>query len=147
MALATTIASASARERVEGVDPQPDQVRRRRHVRGVAGPARGVEADPARRQVGAQVGGEVAGGAVVGGDQQRRAAGEAAVVLEQRRQQQRPQHRRGAHVDRLAPVGGRAHAAGERVHALVLGGDLDQGAKAHGSENARIGRSGRGDRF
>ena len=67
VALATTTASGSLRERVEGVDPQADQVRRRRHVRGVAGAARGVEADPARRQVGAQVGGEVAGRAVVGG--------------------------------------------------------------------------------
>ena len=97
VALATTTASSSPRERVERVDPQPDQVRRRGDVGGVAGAARGVEADAARRQVGAQVGGEVAGGAVVGADQQRRAAGQPAVVLEQRRQQQRPQHRRGAH--------------------------------------------------
>jgi hypothetical protein len=111
-------------ERVERVDPQPDQVRRRRDAGGVAGPARGVEADPARRHVGAQVGGEVAGRAVVGADQQRRPAGEAAVVLQQRRQQQRPQHRRGAHLDRLAIADGGAHAAAERVDALVLCGYL-----------------------
>jgi hypothetical protein len=98
-------------------------------VGGVAGPPRGVEADPARRQVGAQVGGEVAGGAVVGADQQGRPSGEAAVVLEQRRQQQRPQHRRGPHRNRLAPVGRRAHATGERVDALVLSGNLYKRAK------------------
>ena len=110
-------------------------------MRGVAGAARGVEADPPRRQVGAQVGGEVAGGAVVGGDQQRRAAGEAAIVLEQGREQQRPQHRRGRHLDLLAARGGLAHAAAERVHALVLGGDLDQRAKGHlgGTRHNRTG--------
>ena len=124
VALATTTASCSRAERVEGVDPQPDEVRRRRHVRGVAGPPRGVEADPPRRQVSAQVGGQVAAGAVVGGDQQRRPAGEAAVVFEQRRQQQRPQRRRDPQRLRLPTVGRRPHAAAERVQALVLGGDL-----------------------
>ena len=99
VALATTTASCSRRERVERVDPQPDQVRRRRDVRGEAGAARGVEADPARGQVGAQVGGEVAGGAVVGADQQRRAPGEPALVLEHRRQQQRSQHRGGRDIE------------------------------------------------
>ena len=83
-------------EGVEGVDAEADEMRRRRHVRGVAGAARGVEADAAGRQVGAQVGGEVAAGAVVGADEERRAAGEAAIVLEQRREQQRAQHRGGA---------------------------------------------------
>ena len=63
-----------ARERVEGVDAEADEVRRRGDAGGVAGAARGIEADPARGEEGAQVGGEVAGGAVVGGDQQRRAA-------------------------------------------------------------------------
>ena len=114
-------------ERVEGVDPEADQVRRRRHVRGVPGAARGVEADPARRQVGAQVGGEVACRAVVGADQQGGVPGQPAVVVEQRGEQQRPQRRRGAHLDRRT---GRVGDAGkrfrsERVEALVLGGDLD----------------------
>ena len=45
---------AAIAEGVEGVDPQPDEVRGRGHVRGVAGSARGVEADAARRQVGAR---------------------------------------------------------------------------------------------
>ena len=113
------------RERVEGVDPQADQVRRRGDVGGVAGAARGVVADPARRQVGAQVGRQVAGGAVVGGDEQRRAPGEAAVVLEQRGDQQRAQRRRGAQRRALAGPGGVANAPGERVEALVLEGDVE----------------------
>jgi len=94
-------------------------------VRGVAGAARGVEADPPRRQVGPQVGGQVPRRAIVGADQQRRAAGEAALVLEQRRQQQGPQRRRGAHGERLAALGGEAGVAGERVQALALGGYLE----------------------
>ena len=121
-----------AAERVERVDPQPDQVRRRGDVGGVAGAARGVEADPARRQVGAQVGGEVAGGAVVGADQQRRAARQPAVVLEQRRQQQRPQHRRGASPSpspprrpRRAPgPRARGRARSQRLCRAAAGGSL-----------------------
>ncbi len=97
-------------------------MRRRGDAGGVAGAARGVEADPARGEEGAQVGGEVTGGAVVGGDQQRRAAGEPPIVLEQRREQQRPQRLRGAQRDALATVGGGEHATSERVDALVLGG-------------------------
>ena len=61
-----------AGERVERPDPQADEVRRRRQVRLVAGPARRVVADPARGQVGAERAGEVAGADVVGGDDQRR---------------------------------------------------------------------------
>ncbi len=127
-----------APERVESVDPQPDQVRRRGDVGGEAGPARGVEADAARRQVGAQVGGEVAGGAVVGADDQRRALGEPAVVLEQRRQQQRPQHRRGGDLDLLAAGGGIAHAARQRVDALVLGGYVYERTKTHRAAQATL---------
>ncbi len=115
-------------------------MRRRRDAGGVAGAARGIEADPARRQVGPQIGGEVTGGAIVGADQQRRPAGEAALVLEQGRQQQRPQHRRGANLDRLPPAGGLAHAAAERVDALVLGCYLHQGTKTHDTQNDRIER-------
>ena len=97
-------------ERVEGIDPEADEVRRRGDVRGVAGPPRRVEPDPARRQVGGEVGGEVAGGAVVGADQERRPPGEAAIVLEDRREEQRPQGARGAHADRLAAAGRRRQA-------------------------------------
>ncbi len=115
---------AALAQRVERVDPQADQVRRRGDVRGVAGAARGIEADAARRQVGAQVGGEVAGRAIVGADQQGGTIGEPAIVLEQGRQQQRPQRLRGADLDRRAGRR-RAHLAGERVQALVLCGDLE----------------------
>ena len=118
-------------------------MRRRGDVGGVAGPARGVEADAARRQVGAQVGGEITGRAIVGADQQRRATGEPAIVLEQRRQQQRSQHRRGrAPRPSRRPSAGVAHAAAERVDALVLGGDLDQWAEAHEGRRCRIGWAG-----
>ena len=122
-------------------------MRRRGDAGGVAGAARGIEADAARRQVGAQVGGEVAGGAVVGGDQQGGAAGEPAIVLQQRRQQQRPQRGRGAQADALAAVGGGEHVGGERVDALVLGGDLKKGTKAHGTQDGRIDRSGSSPQF
>src|SRR5262249_53728911 len=110
-------------QRVERVDAQPDEVRRRGDVRGVAGPAGGIETDTARGEVGAQVRGEVAGGAVVGADQEGGAGGEGAVVLEQGRQQEGPQRRRGAGLGRL-PAARRAHFAGERVQALVLGGEI-----------------------
>jgi hypothetical protein len=120
---------------VERVDAQSDQVRRRSDVRGEAGTARGIETDAARRQVGAQIGRQVAGRTVVRGDQQRRPAGKAAIVLEHRRQQQRPQHRRGSNIDRLGALDGRTHVAGKRVDALVLGGYLNQRSKAHGIPN------------
>ena len=74
-------------ERIERPDPQPDQVRRRRQVRLVAGAARRVVADPARRQVGAERAGEVAGADVVGGDDQRRPPAERLVGVEQRGEQ------------------------------------------------------------
>ena len=48
-------------ERVERADPQADEVRRRGEVGLVAGAARGVVADAPRRQVGAELAGEVAG--------------------------------------------------------------------------------------
>jgi hypothetical protein len=111
-----------ARERVEGIDAEADEVRRRGDAGGVAGAAGGVEPDPAGGEEGAQVGGEVTSGAVVGGDQERRTPREPAIVLEQRREQQRPQRRRSAQRDALAPVGGGEHATRERVNALVLGG-------------------------
>jgi len=94
--------AVGAGQRVEGGDPQPDQVRRRRELGLVAGPARGVVADPARGQVGAQRPGEVAGADVVGGDDQRRAVAETLLGVEQRRDQVGPDRGRGAQVDRLA---------------------------------------------
>ena len=64
-------------------------MRRRRHVRCVAGAPRGIEADVARRQVGVEVGRQVAGGAIVGADQERRAPGQTTVVFEQGGEEQR----------------------------------------------------------
>ena len=58
-------------ERVERGDAQADEVRRRRQVRLVGDAAARVVADRARRQPGAQVGGEIARGAVVADDDQR----------------------------------------------------------------------------
>ena len=55
-------------ERVQGRDPQAHEVRRRRDVRGVARAAGRVVVDAPRRQVSAQLAGEVAGADVVGGD-------------------------------------------------------------------------------
>ncbi len=121
---------------VEGVDPEADQVRRRRDVGGIAGASRGIEADPARRQVGLQVGGQVAPRAVVGADQESRPPGEAAVVLEQGREQQGAEHRGGSHSDRGTGRVGDAgeHFRSQRVDALVLGGNLNKGSEAHGLE-------------
>ena len=83
-------------KRIKGIDPQPDEVGRRGDVGGVAGSPRGVEANPARRQVGTQIGGQITGGAIVGADHQGRAIGEPAIVLEQGRNQQRSKHCRDA---------------------------------------------------
>ena len=59
-------------QRVQSRDPQADEVRRRRHVGGVAGAPRRVVADAARRQVGAQLARQVARADVVGGHHQHR---------------------------------------------------------------------------
>ena len=116
------VAVAGPGERVERPDPQPDQVRRRRQVRLVAGPARRVVADPARGQVGAERAGEVAGADVVGGDHQRRSRGEPLVGVEQRREQIWPDRSRGAQVDRLAgPCPAR-----ESGESLVVERDVEQ---------------------
>ena len=120
---------------------------RRRDVRGEARASRRVEADPPRGEEGAQVGGEVAGGAVVGADDQRRAVGQPAVVLEQGREQQRTQGRRGTDADSRLTRPRFAGSGDERVEALVLGGDVDQGTEAHGTKTARIDGSGRCFRF
>ena len=77
-------------------------MRRRREVGLVAGAARGVVADPAGRQVGAEGPGEVAGADVVGGDHQRRAARERLVGVEQGSEQIRADRAGCAQVDRLA---------------------------------------------
>jgi hypothetical protein len=94
--------AAVRRERVERPDPQPDQVRRRCQVRLVAGAARGVVADPARREVGAERAGEVASADIVGGDDQGRPVIQALLRVEQRREQVGPDRAGGAQVDRLA---------------------------------------------
>ena len=93
-ALATTIGGSpagGADERVEGGDPQADEVRRRRQVGLVAGAARGVVADPARREIGAELAGEVAGAAIVGGDAEDRPPRQARLGLGERGEQERPQ--------------------------------------------------------
>ena len=89
-------------ERVEGPDSQADQVRRRREVGLIAGPARRVVAHPARRQVGAERPGQVARADVVGGDHQRRASGERSARIEQRGEQIGADRGGCAQVDRLA---------------------------------------------
>ena len=140
-----------ARQRVEGVDAQADQMRRGRHVRGVAGAARGVEADPARGQVGAQVGGQVAGRAVVGADQQRRPAGEAAVVFEQRRQQERaaasPRPARSAPRRRRRPRGlprrARAGARSRRRSRSAVEGSWQGNSPDRGDPGGRVDSSSR----
>ena len=76
---------------VQRRDAQPDEVRRRGEVRLVGDAAAGVEAHRPRAQPGAQVGGEVAGGAVVAGDDHGRAA---HVAVGDRRDQERPQRLR-----------------------------------------------------
>jgi hypothetical protein len=92
-----------------------------RHVRRVAGPPRGVIADLARGEVGAQLGRQQARRAVVCGDQQHRAAGQAGLVVEQCREQERAQGGGDAH-------GGPAvsEAVGQRAVALVLVGCLEE---------------------
>ena len=70
---------------------RPDEVRRRRQVRLVGDAAARVEADRPRVQPGAQVGGEVAGGAVVAGHHHGRAA---HVAIGDRGDQERPQRLR-----------------------------------------------------
>ena len=100
-------------EGVQGADAKADQVRRRRQVRLVPGPPRGVVADPSRRQVRAEGAGQVAGADVVGGDHQRRAVGERLIGIEQGGEQVRPDRARRAQVDRLA--GSESGRRGRRI--------------------------------
>ena len=121
---------AGADERVEGGDPQPDEVRRRRQVRLVAGAARRVVADAARREVGAELGGEITGAAVIGGDAENRAARQAGLGLGQRREQVGPQP--GGDGDRQLVAGsGPRDLGGERRERVVAMGNLEQGTERH----------------
>ena len=105
-----------SRQGVQGSNPEPDQVGRRGEGGGVAGPARGVVADPAGSHVGGEGGGQVAGAEVVGGDDEGRATGEARLGIEQRSEQVGPDRAGSAQVDRLAgPDRGR-----EDGEALIL---------------------------
>src|SRR5262249_21347827 len=131
---------ATVAEGVESIDPEPDQVRRRGDVRGVAGPPRGVEADAAGSEGGGEVRGKGARRAIGGADQQRRRLGQGPLVLEEGGEQQRLERRRGAELDSVAV--GVAHIGGERAEARVLGGYLDKWSQAHGRQSARIARSG-----
>ena len=86
-------------------------MRRRREVRLVGDAAARVEAHRARREPGAQVGGELERLAVVAGDDDRRAAGGERVVdaVEQRRDEvgaQRARDERAAALAREARAGG-----------------------------------------
>ncbi len=123
---------AGADERVEGGDPQPDEVRRRRQVRFVAGAARRVVADAARREVGAELGGEVTGAAVIGGDAENRAARQAGLGLGQRREQVGPQPGRDGDLQLVAGSGAR-DLGGERRERVVAMGELEQGRRATAS--------------
>ena len=82
---------------VERGDAEPDEVGRRREVGLVGDAAAGVEAHRARAQPGAQVGGEVAGGAVVARHHDGRAP---HVAVGDRRDQERAQRLRD---ERLRP--------------------------------------------
>ena len=114
-------------ERVQRRDPQADEMRRRRHVGGVAGAPRRVVADGARRQVGAQLAGQVARPDVVGRHHQHRPAAEPLLRLRERRQQVGLDGGRYVHGRRAALADG----ARQRAEPLVVRGDLQQGAKAH----------------
>ena len=99
---------------VESGDAQTDEVRRRRQVRLVAHAARRVEAHLARREVGLEVGRQVARGAVIARDHER---GTLGLEVEQAGQQVRAQARRDESALGRAPRG-----LGQRGHRLVLVG-------------------------
>ena len=75
-------------QRVEGGDPQADQVRRRGQMRLVGDAAARVVADGPRLEPASEPGGQVPGGAVVAGDDDR---GRRRIAVEQRGQQVWPQ--------------------------------------------------------
>lgn len=101
-------------------------------MRVIPGAPGGVVADPPRREVGAQVSGEVPGGAIVGSDDQRRALSEATIVLQQGRDQQRPQGRGGMNGDGIIALTDVSSRGGERIDTLVFEREVDQGAKGQG---------------
>ena len=119
---------AIADEGVEGGDPEADEVWRRRQVRLVAGPPGRVVADAARRQVGAELAGEVTGAAIVGGDDEQRPPGEAGLRLGQRGEQIRAQ-----------PGGDR-----DRGPFAVAGGVDAGGERREGRRRLRLPRGGNG---
>ena len=80
-----------ADERVEGGDPQADEVRRRSQVGLIAGSARGVVTDPARSEIGAELAGQIAGAAIVRRDAEDRPPRQARLGLGERGHQERPQ--------------------------------------------------------
>ena len=100
---------AALEQGVERRDPQPDEVRRRLEVRLVGDAARRVEAHPTRPQPGAEVAGELAGGAIVGGDDD---GGSRLIRMGEQRGDQERAQRRGA--ERLAAV------TGERESLIAL---------------------------
>ena len=113
-------ARAAVEQRVERGDAQADEVGGRREVRLVGDAAARVEADGARAQPRAQVGGEVARGAVVARDDDR---GAPRVAVGDGRDQVRPQ--------RLRDERGRARL-GEPVGVGMALEMAEEGAQRHG---------------
>ena len=113
-------ARAAVEQGVERGDAQADEVGGRREVRLVGDAAARVEADGARSQPRAQVGGEVAGGAVVAGDDDR---GAPRVAVGDGRDQVRP--------ERLRDERGRARL-GEPGRVGMTLEMAEEGAQRHG---------------
>ena len=121
---------AGADEGVERGDPQAHEVRRRRDVRGVAGPARWVVVDSPRSQVGAQLACEVAGADVVRSDNHHRRGAQRVRIVGESGDQVGLDGRRGVGFDRLGPRRG----SRERAECLIRGGELQQRAQCHGRQ-------------
>jgi hypothetical protein len=119
-------------ERVQGRDPEARQVRRRRHVREVAGTPRRVEADRPRGEVGLQVAGEVSRRPVVGCDDQRRASAQNLGLLQQGRQGIGPQGARDVGVDLPVAVPPFPEGLREGVEPLAVRRELDDRSQLHG---------------
>jgi hypothetical protein len=93
----------------------------------VSGSPRGVMANAARSQIGPELAREVARPDVVGGDHERRPAPKRLGVVDQRREQVRADGRRHVYGRRPAI----AYSPSQRAKSLVVGGDVEQRAKAH----------------
>ncbi len=79
-------------------------------------------------EVGAEVPGEVAGGAIVGGDDQHRARARSVRVIDQGGEQVGAERRRG--IGLHGPLAG-ADRGAQGTDSLIRGGDLQQRSQAH----------------